>query len=258
MLNVVLYLRIVVVFMMVFTSPWITADTRSDLTVRAMLEPVQEAVVSSELAARINAIHVRSGEAFNKGDPLMLFDCSLLQANLDEAQADHGGALVQLENKRDLYRLNSAGQMEVRLAELDVDRMKARLDSAKTMKERCTLKAPFSGRVVDVMVNPFESVAVSDELIFLLDDSQLEVSLVLPSSWLSWLEAGVPFSLMVDETGQEYTGYITRLGARVDAVSQSVRVTGQLSRMHTDLMAGMSGTVWFDNNINKNRKSEQP
>lgn len=242
--------------MMAFTCPWIVADTRSDLTVRAMLEAVQEAVVSSELTTRINAINVRNGEAFNKGDPLVLFDCSLLQAGLDEARADHGGALVQLENKRDLYRLNSAGHMEVRLAELGVDRMKARLDSAKTMKERCTLKAPFNGRVVDVMVNPFESVAVSDELISLLDDSQLEVSLVLPSSWLSWLEMGVPFSLMVDETGKEYAGYITRLGARVDAVSQSVRVTGQLNKTHSDLMAGMSGTVWFDNNTDKNKKSK--
>ena len=241
---------------MAFFSPSSIAEARSELSVRAMLEPVQEAVVSSELAAQITAINVRNGEAFNKGDPLMLFDCSLLQANLNEAQADHGSALVQLDNKRDLFRLKSAGQLEVRLAELDVDRMKARLDSAKTMKERCTLKAPFSGRVVDVLVNPFESVAVSDELISLLDDSQLEVSLVLPSSWLSWIKTRVPFSLKVDETGQRYAGYITRLGARVDAVSQSVRVTGQLNKTHSELMAGMSGTVWFGNNTDKNKTSK--
>ena len=232
------------ILLMNFNS--VASENGLGYTVRAMLEPAREAMISSELTAKVATTNVRNGDRFHQGDTLIQFDCSIYQAGYAEAAAELGAAKVQLQNKQTLLKLSSVGEMEVRLAEFDVDRMQARLDSARTLKEYCTIQAPFNGRVIELAVNEHESVETGEELIWLLDDSSLEVNLVLPSEWLTWLENGTRFQLTVDETGLQYSGHIMQLGARVDAVSQSIRVTGKLDKNHKALMAGMSGTVLFD------------
>lgn len=221
------------------------SDTFEALTVRAMLEPVREAVISSELSASISSITVNNGDRFHRGQALINFNCAIYQARLKEFRAEVGAAKVQLANKQDLLKLRSVGSMEVELAQFNLERMEARAHSAKVMTERCAIRAPFNGRVVEVTVNNHESVEPGTKLVWLLDDSSLEVNLVLPSSWLGWLKAGHEFRLTVDENGQEYKGSIARIGSRVDAVSQSVRVTGILENRHSELIAGMSGSAVF-------------
>ncbi len=233
------------VITLLFCGHLLASEPEQSFTIRAMLEPVREAVLSGELSARVTQINVDNGDAFSRGDSLVQFDCSVYEAGFDEARAELGIARVQLENKQKLQQLNSAGELEVNIARFEFDRMKARYDSAAILKKRCNVVAPFTGRVVETLVNEHESIEPGTDLIWLLDDSVLQVNLVLPSHWLAWLAVGSDFSLVIDETGLEYHGRIIRLGARVDAVSQSVRVTGELQSAGEQLIAGMSGTVSF-------------
>jgi membrane fusion protein, multidrug efflux system len=72
----------------------------------------------------------------------------------------------------------------------------------------------------------------------------LEVELIAPSrwlSWLSWLKPGYAFQIAVGETEKTYSAKITRLGGRVDPVSQSIKVIGEITGNAPELMAGMSG-----------------
>ena len=65
----------------------------------------------------------------------------------------------------------------------------------------------------------------------------------MPSGWLRWLKSGYRFRVGIDETGKSYPAHVTRLGARVDPVSQSVKVTATIDGRFTELVAGMSGRV---------------
>ena len=75
----------------------------------------------------------------------------------------------------------------------------------------------------------------------ILDDRALEIELIAPSRWLGWLKPGTTFQLHVDETGRDYPARIMRLGGRVDPVSQSIKVIGEIIAAAPELMAGMSG-----------------
>ena len=61
------------------------------------------------------------------------------------------------------------------------------------------------------------------------------------SAWLSWLKPGYVFQITVGETEKTYSAKITRLGGRVDPVSQSIKVIGEITGDAPELMAGMSG-----------------
>lgn len=213
--------------------------------VRALLAPVSEAVLASDLAARIESIPFSNGERFRKGDALVSFDCAAYRAALAEARAVQQGTQHSVENARQLANLKSAGRLEVNLAEAEAEKARARVEAARVPVERCVIKAPFNGRVVERRAQPYESVSPGQPLLAVLDDSQLEIRMVIPSAWLRWIKAGAPFSLLVDETGRAYPAKVARLGAKVDAVSQSVGVVGLLDGKADGIMAGMSGSATF-------------
>ncbi len=214
--------------------------------VRALIRPVTRATVSAEITARVDAIPLREGERFSEGDELVAFDCSYYQAQLAEARAEHLAALRTHENNRQREALNAISRLEVRLSEVEVQRTGALVRQREVIVERCVIVAPFAGRVVSVLVNEFETVSQQTELLEILDDSGLEVALIVPSAWLSWLEQGWPFTLSVDETGQNLKATVERIGGRVDPTSQTVDVYGVLADPAPGLMAGMSGTASFE------------
>ena len=78
-------------------------------------------------------------------------------------------------------------------------------------------------------------------LLDVLDDRNLDVELIVPSRWIGWLKPGYTFQLRIDELDKNYSARISRLGGRVDPVSQSIRVFGEITDSNADLIAGMSG-----------------
>ncbi len=212
---------------------------------RGVLMPRTEAVLSSEIAARIVELPHRDGETFAAGDVLVAFDCRYFQAQLAGARAALVAAQHRLQNNQALARLNSVGMVDVAISAAEAQRAQADLALAQVVVDRCTIRAPFAGRVVETAVHAHESVPAGHELLSILDDGTLELRLVVPSRWLRWLAPGTHFEFAVDETGQSHGGHVTALGARIDAVSQSVRITGVLDGSPGALTAGMSGTATF-------------
>jgi len=215
-------------------------------TARGLLEPPVEAVLASGIAGRIEDLPRREGERFAAGDLLVRFDCALYEARLAAAQAGALKARRQLANDRQLANLNSIGRLEVGLAEAELARAEAEAGVTAVLVERCRLPAPFDGRVVAWRAEPFETVGEGAPIIEVVAAGPPEVALIVPSRWLSWLAERQPFVFTVDETGSRHVGTVSRVGARVDPASQTVRVTGRLDAAADALIPGMSGTARFD------------
>ena len=215
------------------------------LTARGVLVPAEEAVISSELAARIVALPFRDGEAFAAGDILVAFDCSLFEARRDQAAALVQGARATLSNARQLQQMNSIGELDVTRARTDVRQADAALAEAAVTVERCTIPAPYDGRIVEAFVNAHEVATPGVELLTIVSSAPLEATLLVPSAWLVWLGPGLPFTFEIDETRAVLSGEVASVGARVDPVSQTVPLRVVLSRAEPGLIAGMSGTASF-------------
>ncbi|GGF55149.1 hypothetical protein GCM10011332_05680 [Terasakiella brassicae] len=219
------------------------------LQARALLQAVHQVKISSEIQAKINHLGLLEGDRFKKGDVLVGFECSLLKAHVRVKQAILKGEQKTLANKKQLMTLQSVGELEVALASAAVEKAQGELDIVRYATRQCEITAPFNGRVVKKNVNPFETVAPGDILLEILDDQTLEVALVVPSNWLSWLKPGTPFELTIDETGEQIAAKIVRTGAWIDPVSQSISVFGEINNVETtkNLLAGMSGSAVFEN-----------
>lgn len=211
--------------------------------IRAQLTPREFTTLSSELAARIDRISTRVGDHFKRGDLLIEFDCAI-----PRAQASRAEAVVQQSEKtvavnQRLLQLKSIGQLELEISQAEVAKARADLDAARATSSKCKIAAPFSGVTVELKAREFQYATPGQPLLDVLDDSALEIDFIGPSRWLTWLKVGTEFKIQIEETDRTYQARVTRLGGRVDPVSQTVRVIGEITNKTPDLIAGMSGRV---------------
>ncbi len=213
--------------------------------VRGLLQPREQAVLASQVAARIIALPVREGERFEAGDVLVAFDCAFFEADLQAAEADLRAARARLANSEQLLALKSIGDLDVALARAEAAKAAADVRGKQVIVDQCRITAPFGGRVAGLAANAFESVAAGDDVLEILNDRDLEIKVIVPSHWLAWLSEGLPFQFHVDETGETMQAQLIRLGARIDPVSQTLPVFGRLVDASSVVLAGMSGTAVF-------------
>jgi RND family efflux transporter MFP subunit len=222
------------------------AGKAATLEVRALLVPEQEAVLSSQISGIIIKLPFEEGERFKEGDTLVELDCRILRAELSKAEMDLEAASETHGANLRLQEFGSVSELEVAVSSAKKKRAQAEVLLTRTRIEMCIIAAPFNGRVISRQANPFENINPEDKLLEILDDSQLKIHLLIPSYWLRWLETGTAFNLVVDETGKKYEARVTGIGARVNPVNQTLEVRAAINGENPELLAGMSGTAFFN------------
>ncbi len=214
--------------------------------VRVLLVPENEAVLSSQIAARITALPVPLGGHFKAGQTLVQFDCEEASARLHMAEAELASAHETLVNKQQLQTLRAASELDIRLARAGKARAAAQVELMRAQLRHCTLVAPFAGQVVKLRVHAHETVAPGQPLLEIIDNSRFRFQLHVPSRLLSHIKAGSRFAVTIDETGSRYPAVVKVINGRVDPVSQTVELTATIDGHYPELLAGMSGSADFD------------
>ena len=230
------------VVLIVLMLSYANAEVRES---RALVVASQEAILSSELAARIENIAVKEMQRFKKGDLLIQFDCSLYEAQKDVVSANANSALIKLKSDEQMLQMRSIGKYELELSISEYEKAKSELRIAELNVERCQIKAPFDGAVEEVVVNTFETIQPQVELMKIIQTDILELEMVVSSEWISWLKIGHPIKVYIDEIQKEFNATISGIGANVDAVSQTIQLKGTITDTSPALLPGMSGRVVF-------------
>lgn len=222
------------------SEPADTADR-----IRAQLVARHDVEISSEVAAKIDRLPLKEGDAFAKGDVLVAFDCSLYRAQLAKAEATATAASREQAVTGKLAALHSAGALDVAQAQARAKEAAADAAYMRTTVSKCTIRAPFAGRVAKRDAAPYEYVTPGKPLLEILDTGALEVKSIVPSKWLAWLKPGAKFTVHVDELDADYPAEVVRLGASIDPVSQTIGMSGRILGAPAELLPGMSGWVTF-------------
>ncbi|MEP3225401.1 MAG: efflux RND transporter periplasmic adaptor subunit [Parasphingorhabdus sp.] len=214
--------------------------------IRGVIKPKQESTIASRMTARITSMPFGKGQSFRRGALLAKFDCSAIRAELKAAQAAANAYNVTYKTNVELDQYEAIGKNEVAVAKANLGKANAEASAIKANLTDCAVYAPFSGTVVEEIAGRGEIAASGQPLLTIQSGGDLEVELIVPSNWLTWLRPGVDFTFTIDETGADVTGKITRLGASVDPVSKTIRVTGNVDKTESLVLPGMSGTGIFE------------
>jgi membrane fusion protein (multidrug efflux system) len=218
-------------------------DSAHEIRVQVVAE--NSATIGAPMAGRLIQFPLHDGEKFTQGQVLAKFYCAEKEGALAHAKALLEGRREVFASKQKLHNLGTSSEIEYKVAEADAAEAAADVTTAQAVTDSCVVTAPFAGRVAATFTHNFQFLATGAPLIEILNDKDLELDMILPSQWMAWLKPGTPFQVTVDETGKSFGGHLTRLSGKVDAVSRSVKVYGQIDRPDDSLLPGMSGQARF-------------
>lgn len=216
-----------------------------DVPVRGVVRALDQASLSTELQARVASIGFREGEAFKKGDLLVGFDCERYRAEAQSAEAVAREMRLTLESNQQLEKFRAVGKHDVEISRARVDKAEAEARALKARLQHCEVYAPYDGRVTELLINPFEQPQPGKPFLVIVGQSRLEIEIIVPSHWLSWLRPGGAMAFQIDETKRNYDGQVVRIGAAVDPVSQMVKIYATFKRPPSEVLPGMSGSAQF-------------
>lgn len=214
--------------------------------IRAQVVAKTTTTLASPMPGRIVSLSVADGERFEKGQVLVAFDCGLENARLARAEASATKARAVNVARLRQDKLGSVSQLEVSIASAELLEAEADVRLMQVVVSRCRVPAPFDGRVGAMHVQLHQHAGEGQPLLLIHDDRVLEVELIVPSRWLSWLETGHRFDIEMDETGRRYDARVSRISGQVDAASQTVKVYAAIMSEAAGLLPGMSGRAMMD------------
>lgn len=217
----------------------------SALPIRGIVRAVNQAAIATDVSARVAAIGFREAQSFKKGDVLVRFDCERLEADFAAASAVHREMKLTLDNNVALDRRGAIGRIEVEVARARVDKAAGEAASLAARLKQCTIVAPFDGRITELSVNEHEFPPQGKPVVSIVDGRSFEIDIIVPSALLRHLGSGAALKFAVDETGKTYDAHVLRVGAAVDAVSQTVKVVAAIDAGDDAILPGMSGTAIF-------------
>lgn len=208
--------------------------------VRGLVRAIDDALISTELSARILEITRREGETFRKGDVLVTFDCARFESELAAARAEEQFNRIALDNSVALERRKAIGKFDVQQNRARYDKAKAQAETLAIQVKECTIAAPFDGRIAEMRAKTHEMSKPGEPLMRLVGPQRLEIELIVPSVWLRWITPGLKFHVVVDETETGHDVTVQRLAATVDSVSQTVKIMAAFADGSPDILPGMS------------------
>ena len=225
---------------------WQTVQA-ADYQARGMIVSLQQATLSSELGARITRLPKRLGERFEQGDLLVQLDCELFDAQLQKVAAEKKAAKAKFDNAEELQSYRSISTLELAQASANWQQLQAEHRIARINQRRCRIRAPFDGVVADLQVQAHESVKPQQPLIDIVGHQQLEARVIVPATWIRWLNVGQALTLTLEETQKQLAANISHIGPNIDPGSQTLTVRARLAQTGEQIvLPGMSAMAQFE------------
>ena len=205
--------------------------------------------------------HFEAGGYFKKGQLLLKIDdtdyiLAVQQARANVAKSEYNLALAEEEAQvalREWERIGNDGldpddpneptalvmhEPQLKLARANLKSAKAALDQAELNLDRCTLSAPFDGRVLDTALDASQFIRSGSSLGTIYATDIAEVTVTIADDDLAWItvnyddkDGGVLVDVSADFAGarHHWEGRAVRLGGAVDSLSRLVSVVIEIA-----------------------------
>lgn len=242
----------------------VTIEARSDTGVIhavGRVKNTQETTVASKVMGKVSAVRVKAGEVVKEGQLLISIDDHDVGGQLGQAK----GALAQAEAARviakqmldrmvTLKASNSISSAEYDKAVFDyelargaVEQARGALMSAQSYLQATRVVAPFSGRIVDTMIEEGEMASPGYPLLRIEGDGDLEFEATVTAQDIGAMAVGQPVTVELDAERNEprkVSGRIHEIVPAMDRVTHSNTVRIRLEATE-GLRSGMFGRASF-------------
>ncbi|WP_417238884.1 efflux RND transporter periplasmic adaptor subunit [Bizionia sp.] len=229
------------------------------LSVSGKIQAANSAELSTRMMGYVNKVHVNVGDKVRKGQLLVSINNADLQAKRAQVNAGITEATVAFNNAQkdynrfqNLFAEQSASQKEMDDKTANFEMAKARLESAKQMKNEINaqfaysnLTAPFSGTVTSKNVEEGNMANPGVPLISIETPGSFEVMAMVPETEISEIKTGTTVDVLVKSINQTLKGKVTEVSTSAKNTGGQYLVKIVLDKTDANILSGMFTTVQF-------------
>jgi membrane fusion protein (multidrug efflux system) len=200
--------------------------------------------LSTEIGGLVQAVPIKSGMDVKEGDLLIKLNDASDLAQLNSLKALANLSKVINERDRQQLEIQAISKNVFDTSKADAASKQAQVEQQAALVAKKNLKAPFSGRVGIVMINPGQYVNSGDKLLTLQTLDPIFVDFNLPQSNAAQIQVGQEIILTTDAfKDAKFTGKVTAVSPKVDTNTRNIQVEAQLANPDKKILPGMFANV---------------
>lgn len=219
----------------------------------------KEIKLSFKVQGNVIQNQLKVGDYIQKGDLVAKLDADTYVLKVQEAESVLQEGKANLRNAKNnykriqkLYINQNASQSELDKAKADfdlasasVERAKKQLNQAKLNLSYTKLYAPSNGYIAQKYVQSNENIAVGTAILLLSTDSNIEVEVQVPESFINKIALGSRVKVSLDsQPDKTYAAEVIKV-AQVASTNQTYPVSAKLLKKDRAIKPGMASSVEF-------------
>jgi membrane fusion protein (multidrug efflux system) len=214
-----------------------------NIEVPGSLLPGEETQIRAEVSGRITQLNIREGSAVQKGALLVkLFDRDL-QAQLRKLEVQLQIAQKTQERQGELLKISGVSQQDYDLTALQVDNLKADIESVRISIDKTEIRAPYQGEIGLRNVSLGSYLSPTDIVATLRQVDQLKLEFSIPEKYIKSISKGYKVKFRVDGGEKTHTATVMATESGVDQTTRTLRVRAIVNESHPELMPGVFAKV---------------
>ncbi|MEA9603052.1 efflux RND transporter periplasmic adaptor subunit [Polynucleobacter sp. JS-JIR-II-c23] len=200
--------------------------------------------LSTEIGGLVQTVPIKSGQDVKEGELLIKLNDASDVAQLNSLKAMSDLAKVINERDRQQLAIQAISKNVFDTSAADSKSKQAQVEQQTALVAKKNLKAPFSGRVGIVSINPGQYVNPGDKLLTLQTLDPIFVDFNLPQNNAELIQVGQEVEVTTDAfKDSSFTGKITAVSPKVDSNTRNIQVEAQLANPDKKILPGMFANV---------------
>lgn len=227
-------------------------QTSHFLNFPAVIEVSQSSQLAFQVSGKVDTLAVRDSDEVKQGDVLAQLDKRDYQSKLNVAKAQFENSKAEYERAKQLMDTKVISKSELARKKTDYEVTQSQMVSAQKALDDTTLRAPFTGNVANVLIEPQETIQAGQTVVTLLSLAKLEAKINIPSNIILRApkeESEAPRAYIVLDAAPnlKIDASFKELNLEADLNSQTYEVVFGFDAINDlNILPGMSATLWLE------------
>lgn len=214
-----------------------------DVEVPGSLLPFEETAIRAEVGGRIVQLNIQEGTVVEEGTLLVKIFDKDLQAQLKKLQVQLQINEKTEERNRELLKINAISQQDYDLSTLNVENLRADIESTQIAISKTEIRAPYRGTIGLRNVSLGSYISPTDIVTTIRQVNRLKLDFAIPEKYAKEIGKGYTVRFRVDGGSQDHSAKVIATENSVDQNTRTLKVKAVVTENHKELVPGVFAKI---------------
>ena len=214
-------------------------------TINGTTIPAKEVKIASEVQGKLTSLYIKKGDYVKSGQVIAVLDAAVYTEQLNSIEASLAKSKLDLVRYTSLVEMGGATPMQVEGVQLQINSLVTQKKQVLEQIDHMRIRAPFSGKIENVMVETGSFVSYGSVLSQLIDNSSLKINVYLSEQEAVKVKTGQSVTVTSVVLSQPMVARVSMTSDKADASGKFLAEVLIANSGKEKLKAGILADVHF-------------